>query len=81
MANDNQKKPSSLPEGLSSIADDEVITEINLTDFLEESSKSSPLFEGFHEDIEKTEKSLEKRSGKPAENNFIHQCRRKQSYC
>lgn len=59
MANDNQKKPSSLPEGLSSIADDEAITEINLTDFLEESSKSSPLFEGFHEDIEKTEKSLE----------------------
>lgn len=57
--NDNQKKPSSLPEGLSSIADDEAITEINLTDFLEESSKGSPLFEGFHEDIEKTEKSLE----------------------
>lgn len=57
--NDNQKKPSSLPEGLSSIADDEAITEINLTDFLEESSKASPLFEGFHEDIEKTEKSLE----------------------
>ncbi len=57
--NDNQKKPSSLPEGLSSIADDEAITEINLTDFLEESSKGSPLFEGFHEDIEKTEKSIE----------------------
>lgn len=57
--NENQKKPSSLPEGLSSIADDEVITEINLTDFLEESTKASPLFEGFHEDIEKTEKSLE----------------------
>lgn len=59
MADNNQKKPSSLPEGLSSIADDEAITEINLTDFLEESSKSSPLFDGFHEDIEKTEKSLE----------------------
>lgn len=59
MADNNQKKPSSLPEGLSSIADDEAITEINLTDFLEESSKSSPLFEGFHEDIEATEKSLE----------------------
>ncbi len=57
--NDNQKKPSSLPEGLSSIADDEAITEINLTDFLEESSKGSPLFDGFHEDIERTEKSLE----------------------
>ena len=58
--NDNkEKKPSSLPDGVSSIVDDEAITEINLTDFLEESSKSSPLFEGFHEDIEKTEKALE----------------------
>ncbi|MBQ2848403.1 MAG: sortase [Clostridia bacterium] len=57
--NDNQKNNASLPEGLSSIADDEAITEINLTDFLEESSKASPLFEGFHEDIERTEKSLE----------------------
>ena len=59
MANDNEKKPSSLPEGLSSITDDEAITEINLTDFLEESSKAAPLFEGFHEDIENTEKSIE----------------------
>lgn len=57
--NDQNKNPSSLPEGLSSIADDEAITEINLTDFLEESSKSAPLFEGFHEDIENTEKSIE----------------------
>lgn len=58
--NENQnKKPSSVPEGLSSLTDDEAITEINLTDFLEENSKASPLFEGFHEDIEKTEKSLE----------------------
>lgn len=59
--NDNQnKKSSSLPEGLSSIADDEVITEINLNDFLEEeSSGAAPVFEGFHEDIEKTEKSIE----------------------
>ncbi len=55
----NDKKPSSLPEGLSSIADDEAITEINLTEFLEESSKAAPLFEGFHEDIENTEKSIE----------------------
>lgn len=53
------KKPSSLPDGLSSIADDEAITEINLGDFLEESNTSAPLFKGFHEDIEKTEKSLE----------------------
>ena len=53
----NQNKKT--PDGLSSIADDEAITEIDLGDFLEESSKSSPLFEGFHEDIENTEKSLE----------------------
>lgn len=53
------KKPSSLPESISSITDDEAITEINLTDFLEESSKAAPLFEGFHEDIENTEKSIE----------------------
>ncbi len=60
MSNDNKdKKPSSLPEGISSITDDEAITEINLTDFLEESSKAAPLFEGFHEDIENTEKSIE----------------------
>lgn len=59
MSNNENKKPASLPEGLSSIADDEAITEINLTDFLEESTSSAPLFEGFHDDIEKTEKSIE----------------------
>lgn len=59
--NENQNKNrSSLPEGLSSIADDEAITEINLTDFLEEeNSGAAPVFEGFHEDIENTEKSIE----------------------
>lgn len=59
--NENQNKnSSSLPEGLSSIADDEAITEINLTDFLEQESKgAAPVFEGFHEDIAKTEKSIE----------------------
>ncbi|MBR3781033.1 MAG: class B sortase [Clostridia bacterium] len=62
MSKDNineNKNPSSLPEGLSSIADDEAITEIDLGDFLIENSKSTTLFEGFREDIEKTEKSLE----------------------
>ncbi len=53
------KKYSSLPDGLSSIADDEAITEIDLGDFLIENSKSDTLFEGFREDIERTEKSLE----------------------
>lgn len=62
MSKDNMnenKNPSSLPEGLSSIADDEAITEIDLGDFLVENSKSDSLFEGFRDDIEKTEKSLE----------------------
>lgn len=59
MSNNENKNPSSLPEGLSSIIDDEALTEINLTDFLEENNGSAPVFEGFHEDIAKTEKSIE----------------------
>ena len=62
MSKDNMnenKKASSLPEGISSIADDEAITEIDLGDFLVESSKSATLFEGFRDDIERTERSLE----------------------
>lgn len=57
--NMNENRNSSLPEGLSSIADEEAIREIDLGDFLIENSKSTTLFEGFREDIEKTEKSLE----------------------
>ena len=53
------KNPSSLPDGLSSIADDEAIREIDLGDFLVENSESDSLFDGFRDDIEKTEKSLE----------------------
>ncbi len=56
--NDNQKNPSSLPDGLKSIADDEAITEINFSDFLVENSKSAPVYEGFHEDVEKTGQSI-----------------------
>ena len=62
MSKDNMnenKNPSSIPEGLSSITDDEAITEINLGDFLVENSESNSLFDGFRDDIEKTEKSLE----------------------
>ena len=57
--NMNENKKPLIPDELSSIADDEAIREINFGDFLEESNASAPLFEGFHEDIEKTEKSLE----------------------
>lgn len=56
--NNEGKRPSSIPEGLSSIADDEAITEIDFNSFLEESSEGSTVFAGFHEDIENTEKSL-----------------------
>ena len=61
MANDNinENKAYSLPEGIQSIADDEALKEIDFSNFLEENSKGSPLFEGFHDDIAKTEKSLE----------------------
>lgn len=56
--NDKNKNSKKIPDGISSIADDEALTEIDFGDFLEESSKASPLFDGFHEDIENTEKSL-----------------------
>lgn len=55
----DENKKNSLPDGISSIADDEAIKEIDFGSFLEENAKGSPLFEGFHDDIEKTEKSLE----------------------
>ena len=57
--NMNENKKPLIPDDFSSIADDEAIREIDFGDFLEESNASAPLFEGFHEDIEKTEKSLE----------------------
>ena len=57
--NMNENKKPLLPDELSSIADDDAIREIDFGDFLEESNASAPLFEGFHEDIERTEKSLE----------------------
>lgn len=57
---DKNKKPSSLPEGLSSIADDEAITEINLNDFLEDNNSGSDIIiEGCSADIAKTEESIE----------------------
>lgn len=61
MANNENKNPSFLPEGLSSIADDEAITEINLNDFLEEEEDSGKrlIIEGCSADIAKTEESIE----------------------
>ncbi len=54
---DNDK--NSIPE-INSIADEEALTEIDLGTFLADKEEGNEaLFEGFHEDIQKTEKSLE----------------------
>lgn len=53
---DNNEKRN---ENLSFVTDEDVLTEIDLGSFLEETSKDAPIFEGFHQDIEKTERSLE----------------------
>lgn len=52
------KENMNLGEGLSNFADDEALKEIDFTSFLEENAGEAPLFEGFHEDIESTEKSI-----------------------
>lgn len=46
-------------ENLSFVTDEDALTEIDLGSFLDETTKPAPVFEGFHEDIQKTEKSLE----------------------
>lgn len=59
----NNQNPEQLngsaPESISFVSDDEALREIDFNSFLEETQKEAPLFEGFHEDIERTEKSLE----------------------
>ncbi len=47
-------------ESLSFLTDEEALTEIDFGSFLDETARGgSDVFDGFHEDIEKTEKSLE----------------------
>ncbi len=46
-------------ENLSFVSDEEALTEIDLGSFLDETSKPAPVFEDFHENIQKTEKSFE----------------------
>lgn len=53
------KDNMNLNEGLSNFADDEALKEIDFTSFLDDNAAEAPLFEGFHEDIESTEKSIE----------------------
>ena len=55
---DNDNNKGTLGNDFSSISDEEAITEINFGDFLADTEGDTVLFEGFHEDIEKAEKSL-----------------------
>ncbi len=55
----NNENNNSAPENISFVSDEEALKEIDFNSFLEETQKDAPLFEGFHDDIEKTEKSLE----------------------
>ena len=52
---DSDKK---IPE-INSIADEETLTEIDLGSFLTDKDSNEVLFDGFHDDIEKTEKNIE----------------------
>lgn len=54
---DNEKLPNGTDE--ISIMDEEAITEINIGNFLNDRNSDAVLYEGFHEDIKKTEQSLE----------------------
>ena len=46
-------------ENLSFVTDEDALTEIDLGSFLDETSKPAPVFEDFHDDIQKTEKNFE----------------------
>lgn len=56
---ENKKNNENTNEKINYIADEDALKEIDFGSFLDESSKDAPAFEGFHEDIEKTEKALE----------------------
>lgn len=56
---DENSKPNTVPDGISSLSDEEAITEIDIGNFLNEKDNDAVLYEGYHEDIKKTEQSLE----------------------
>ena len=43
-------------ENLSFVSDEDALKEIDFGSFLDEATKPAPVFEGFHEDNQKTEK-------------------------
>ena len=56
---DELNKPAGTPGGISNLSDEEAITEIDIGNFLDEKDKSPSMFDGYREDIRKTEQSLE----------------------
>ncbi len=56
---DELNKSSGVPEGISSLSDEKAITEIDIGSFLTEKDNGSAPYDGYREDIRKTEQSLE----------------------
>lgn len=55
MDNNNKREPGSILP----LTDDEAIKEIDLGKFLDDAGSDAPIFEGFHEDIERKKSSIE----------------------
>ena len=59
MSNNENKNPQSLPEGITSLSDEEAITEIDIGSFLDIKDEEAPIGEEYHKDIENTQQTLE----------------------
>ena len=68
------KENMNLNEGLSNFADEDSLKEIDFTSFLEENAQgASPLYEGFHEDIEASPAWLERTSDLMVNDEWLEQ--------
>lgn len=56
---DELNKSAGIPEGISNLSDEEAITEIDIGNFLKEKDDNHTIYDGYREDIKKTEQSLE----------------------
>lgn len=59
MSNNENKNPQSSPEGITSLSDEEAITEIDIGSFLDIKDEEAPIGEEYHKDIENTQQTLE----------------------
>ena len=55
---DENKRNDKMPE-ITSLSDEETITEIDLGEFLSVKDGGEVIYDGFHDDIKKTEQSLD----------------------